>query len=415
MQNSFCVLLHHICCIIVLASVLLVGGCKKEKSYVLLQINVSGEGHTDPFPGRYEFEKHSIVNLKAIPNQNSAFEHWDGDVDEPNNPEASITLNRNETITAVFKYMPYRKWRLVQQRVLPSWAYSVKWHPSGNIYASCGWGGVALGTYPEIYPINGLYGPSTDYITYISWAPDGIRIAGSIGGWGSGIYETWIWDRTTGNNVGNLIGHTGWVHQVAYSADGNYLATCSDDQSVIIWDAHSFEPVMHLKAHIGFIRAVDWSKSSDLVASGADDEKVFIWNAESGQLVKQLIGHSRYIHDVKFSPDGNYVASASNDKSVKIWSVATGECIHTLNHAGIAICIDWSPDSKFLASASQPSDIQVRDAPIRIWEIGTGSLIAQFEDIHTGIMSSVSWSGDGKTIVYSKGHSRYFWESYTSD
>ena len=97
------------------------------------------------------------------------------------------------------------------------------------------------------------------------------------------------------------------------------------------------------------------------------------------ELKHTMRGHTSSISAVKFSPDGTLLAScgasqsniprtrtyrsAANDKVVKIWSPFTGELIRNLNgHTKGLSDISWSPDSVYLASASD-------DHTVRIWDV----------------------------------------------
>ncbi len=53
-----------------------------------------------------------------------------------------------------------------------------------------------------------------------------------------------IWDAKTGETVaGPFEGHTDWVQSIAFSPNGKYIASGSDDQTIRIWDAKTGETV----------------------------------------------------------------------------------------------------------------------------------------------------------------------------
>ena len=60
-----------------------------------------------------------------------------------------------------------------------------------------------------------------------------------------------IWDSATGKELFALKGHAGPVWSVAFSPDGQRLATGSDDQTVKIWDSATGKELLALKGHAG--------------------------------------------------------------------------------------------------------------------------------------------------------------------
>ena len=104
------------------------------------------------------------------------------------------------------------------------------------------------------------------------------------------------------------------------------------------------------------------------------------------------VGHSSRVTAIVWSPDGKYLASASYDKTVQIWDASNGQNILTYKgHRQHVNALAWSPDSKYLASASD-------DGTVQTWEAGTGKTCITFRS-HIEEVSAVAWSPDGFSIA----------------
>ena len=90
-----------------------------------------------------------------------------------------------------------------------------------------------------------------------------------------------------------------------------------------------------LEGHAGSVSSVAFSPDGQRLASGSADQTVKIWDSATGKELFALKGHAGRVTSVAFSPDGQRLASGSGDKTVKIWDSATGKELFSLKgHAG---------------------------------------------------------------------------------
>jgi WD40 repeat protein/serine/threonine protein kinase len=250
---------------------------------------------------------------------------------------------------------------------------SVAFSPDGHLLATggdTGDGTVVLWAAETGQRLRQLEGRSTG-VSNIAFSPDGQRLT-SVGWVESSEMqargEMRIWDLTTGQRLLTIAGpEVRMMTCVAFSPDGQRLATGNVRGAVTIWDAQTGAEQRTFHGHSQKVHCVAFSPDGRLVASGGGQtiylspQAVKVWDSATGQELFTLHGHLSTIYGVAFSPDGRRLASASTDRSVKLWDLATGQETLTLRgHFDGVRSVAFSSDGRLLASASL-------DRTVRVW------------------------------------------------
>lgn len=121
----------------------------------------------------------------------------------------------------------------------------------------------------------------TDWITSLSFSPDGVLLAsGDRGG------NAFVWEAPTGNEYLALRGHTDRINSIAWRIDSNLVATASQDTTVRLWEMNNGGQVKSWGAHGGGATAVYFTREGNLVTNGRDRIPK-IWN-QNGEAQKQF-------------------------------------------------------------------------------------------------------------------------------
>ncbi|KZP06575.1 WD40 repeat-like protein [Athelia psychrophila] len=249
----------------------------------------------------------------------------------------------------------------------------------------------------------------TSKVYSVAFSPDGERVAS--GSWDSTIR---IWDARTGKIIAEPFKwHTDSVTSVVFSPGGERIASASYDKTVRIWDAHTGELVAGpFEGHADWVRSVAFSPDGERVTSGSNDGTIRIWNARTGTVLAATSKwHEDSVTSVVFSPGGERIASASYDKTVRIWDARTGELVAGPfeGHTDWVRSVAFSPDGERVASGSD-------DNTVCIWDACTGELVAGPLEGHTDWVRSVVFSPDGERIASgSDDNTIRIWDARTSE
>jgi ribosomal protein L22 len=86
-----------------------------------------------------------------------------------------------------------------------------------------------------------------------------------------------------------------------------------------------------LSGHTGEVNSVAFSPDGKWLLTGSDDKTARLWDAATGAEVRTFSGHTDQVWDVAFSPDGKEVLTGSADGTAKLWDAATGAEVRTFS------------------------------------------------------------------------------------
>jgi WD40 repeat protein len=135
----------------------------------------------------------------------------------------------------------------------------------------------------------------------------------------------------------------GFGPAVAYSADGALLASATwklgrfgelprEQETVIqVWDARSGKELHRFPGHRGAVFSLAFSPDGQWLASGSLDGTVRLWSLTGKTEPRILSGHTRWVECVAFHPNSRLLASAATDETVCVWDVPRGNRVRVFS------------------------------------------------------------------------------------
>ncbi|KAL1918739.1 uncharacterized protein VTP21DRAFT_2761 [Calcarisporiella thermophila] len=224
---------------------------------------------------------------------------------------------------------------------------------------------------------------------------------------GGGDDKSYMWRADSGEQLFEFGGHTDSVTSVAFSSDGEYVASGGMDGKVRLWKVSNGEFINSVEGPDEVVW-IQWHPRGYVLLAGSSDGTVWMWQMPSGNVMQVFAGHSAPVTAGLFTPDGKKIVTVSEDGSLIVWDPKTGATILRLSsedarfHQESITCVAVNKDASLALTGST-------DSTAKLVNLNNGNIVASFEN-HSDSVESVGFcntmplaataSVDGKLCIW---------------
>ncbi|WOD41062.1 NB-ARC domain-containing protein [Nodosilinea sp. E11] len=363
------------------------------------------------------------VPLKGVNFSGATFEH--STFAQPSTYSRAVAFSPDGTLLASADFNHLRLWDMTRDRLLKTmphntWVWRLTFSPDGTRLASGTTDNVvSLWDVATGQCLKVLKGEE-EGCSSMAFSPDGRVLAGTY------HHQVRLWDTDTWQLIGTLEGHGQRVAYVAIAPvpdpQGRVIvASGSHDQTVRLWDLHSRQCLHILQDHANLVWNLAFSADGQTLATSSMDGTIGLWEVATGRLRRVLKGHTHMVSAATFIPGTDWLVSSSFDQTLKYWDIHQGTCLHTtVAHRGEVWGVSSTADGRQIASVGNDKLVKRWDTQTKQCLSAVGGASSQIYGVAVVGPGLVASGGDdevtrlwdvatGQCITTLAGHSSWVW------
>jgi eukaryotic-like serine/threonine-protein kinase len=232
----------------------------------------------------------------------------------------------------------------------------------------------------------------------LAFSPDGQLLAsGHVDG------AVHLWHMESGQEYPVRLRHEAIVGAVAFSPDGQTLASGGQDSNLKLWSvdaATAGEAERQLHRQPSGVTSLAYAAAGAWLVTGHGNRVLRVSDAGNGRLVATLRGPEAQIHLMALSPDGKRLAVASQDRTVRLFDLESRAQLYVITaHRKPASSLSFHADGTHFATVGQ-------DNAVQLWDVERGASLASLWGPQDESFAAVALHGDQVVVALADGRVR---------